>query len=126
MNEACYMTNEVVRDLYSNYNISGNNKNLMQFCRASVEKYIFGKIYPKLFEMYQLKYEKTDNLFIKRSKITKATNPIKILKQLGVNKKFIIVDGFKFSNASSKYDFRNNLNESVDSSNVSESEEASG
>ncbi len=119
------MTNEIVKDLYSNYNISGNNKNLMQFCRSSVEKYIFGKIYTKLFEMYQLKYSETDKLFAKRSLITKATNPIKVLKSLGVNKKFIIIDGFKFSTSSSKYDFKNNLNESCSSSNISESEEVS-
>lgn len=125
MNEACSITNEIVKDLYSNYNISGNNKNLMQFCRSSVEKYIFGKIYTKLFEMYKLKYEETDQEFNKRSLVTKATDPVSMLKHLGINKKYIIIDGFTFSNSNSKYEFESKLNESGESSNNTECEDAS-
>ena len=126
MNEAWIMTNEIVKNLYSNYNISGNNKNLMQFCRTSVEKYIFGKIYSRLFEMYQLKYQEEDKLFQERSITTMTTDPVSMLKHLGVNKKFIIWDRFKFSNSESKYEFKNKLPEgSENSSNISESESAS-
>ena len=126
MNETCFMTNDIVKSLYSTYNISGNNKNLMQFSRSSVEKYLFGKIYPKLFEMYKLKYKESDETFEKRSMITKATDPISMLKHLGVNKKYIICDGFRFSNSASKYDFKTKLpDESLESSNISGEENTS-
>lgn len=97
--------NELVSDLYSNYNISGNNKNLMQFCRASVEKYIFGKVYSKIFSMYLIKYKEANEKFAKRSAVIKATDPIKMLEHLGVNKKYIICDNFQFSNSNQTYEF---------------------
>ena len=120
------MTNEIVRSLYSTYNISGNNKNLMQFCRSSVEKFIFGKIYSRIFNVYVQKFKSENDKFTQRSKTTRETDPIDMLKHLGVNKKYIIWDGFCFSNSASKYDFKNKLPEdSIDVSNQSESEETS-
>jgi len=119
------MTNEIVSDLYSNYNISGNNKNLMQFCRASVEKYIFGKIYPKIFGMYLIKYEDVNAWFVKRSSIIKATDPITMLKHLGVNKKYIIWDNFQFSNSDQKYEFNNKIDSAKDAVEAAASESGS-
>ena len=101
------MTNMIVKDLYSNYNTSGNNKNLMQFCRASVEKYIYGKLYTKIFGMYTAKYGDKDKQFAERSAVVKATDPVTMLKHLGVNDKYIISDNFQFSNTEQKYDFNN-------------------
>jgi hypothetical protein len=111
MNEALSAINGIVKNLYSTYNISGNNKNLMQFWRTSVEKFIFGKIYHRIFALYKLKYKEIDDRFMERTKLTKATDPISMLKHLGVNKKYIIWDAFKFSNSESeKYEFSNNTN----------------
>jgi hypothetical protein len=126
MKEALSVTNDLVKNLYSTYNISGNNKNLMQFWRSSVEKFIFGKIYHQIFELYKIKNKETDDKFVERTKVTKATDPISMLKHLGVNKKYIIMDTFKFSNSESKvkYEFKNKLQDtSVELSNVSVSED---
>lgn len=90
MNTAFLMTNEIVMSLYSNHNIGGNSKNQMLFCRSSVEKYLFGKIYPCIFALYKHKYELANVTFDERSAIIKTKNPVSILKHLGVNKKFII------------------------------------
>jgi len=124
--EVYKITNDVVKDLYSNYNISGNNKNLMQFCRASVEKYIFSKIYSRMFSMYKYKFDETNRLYNERSLKTRSVDPIEMLKSLGVSKKYIIWDGFKFSNSDNKYEFskpRLSISESVDSSHISESDD---
>ena len=133
MKNAVEMTNEVVFSFYSNYNIGGNNKNLMLFCRTSVEKYVFGKIYPTMFAIYLKKYEDVDKLFVSRSAITKSTNPITLLKHLGINDKFIIRENFRFRNSELKYEYENskeeelpnNPFESEDKSDASNSEDLS-
>lgn len=79
-----------------------------------------------MFELYRINNKETDDKFIERTKVTKATDPISMLKHLGVNKKYIIMDTFKFSNSDSKlkYEFKNKLpDNSVELSNVSESED---
>jgi hypothetical protein len=111
MKIAIEMTNEIVYSFYSNYNIGGNNKNLMLFCRSSVEKYVFGKIYPTMFAIYLKKYEEIDRRFVLRSSITKSINPIRMLKHLGVNDKYIIRENFRFRNSELKYDYENSKEE---------------
>lgn len=128
LERVCVKTNEVVRDLYSNYNISGNNKNLMQFCRASVEKFIFSKVFSTLDNLYDYKYREENEKLTKRSAVTRAVDPIDMLKHLGVNEKFIICDSFRFSNSQSTYDFKSRkdvkTDNSVDSSVISGSEDS--
>jgi hypothetical protein len=125
LNEAFQLTNTVVNDLHSTHNISGNNKNLTQFCRSSVEKYLFSKIYTQILPIYKCKYLADDKLFSQRSMMTKATDPIEMLRHLGVNKKFIICEGFRFSNSVDKYEFeikKAQIDESISSSQIVESE----
>ena len=105
------MINVIVADLYSDYNMSRNSANPLQFWRTSVEKYIFSKVYPRIFGMYIMKYNETDATFVKRSAAIKAIDPIKMLEHLGVNKKYIISDNFQFSNSEQKFDF----NDTIDS-----------
>lgn len=125
MKIAVEMTNEVVHSFYSNYNIGGNNKNLMLFWRSSVEKYVFGKIYPTMFAIYLKRYEETDRQFVLRSSITKSTNPFRMLKHLGVNDKYIIRENFRFRNSELKYDYENNKEEEDFASNPFSWEEKS-
>ena len=80
----------------------------MNFCRSSVEKYVFSKIYKTIFSIYLKKNEEADRRFVERSSIVKSKNPIKILKHLDVNYKYIIWDNFKFRNNEHKYEFENN------------------
>jgi hypothetical protein len=38
----------------------------MHYCRPAVEKYIFTKLYDKLFAMYAIKNENEDKMFVER------------------------------------------------------------
>ena len=48
------LVNEVVDTLFRNFNYGkSENKRMMPFCRVAVEKYIFEKLYTRLFNMYK-------------------------------------------------------------------------
>ena len=95
----------------------------MIFWRSSVEKYVFSKIYKSIFSIYLKKNEADDKRFFERSLVVKSKNPIKILKHLDVNPKYIISDGFKFRNNEHKYEFENNKEGDTPRSVVSSSDE---
>jgi hypothetical protein len=48
----------------SQYNLGKeNSKDLLLHCRPTVERYIFGKLFDKLFVMYAIKNEEDDGEF---------------------------------------------------------------
>lgn len=50
--------NETVGSFESEYNLGKEiSKDLLLYCRPSVERYYFGKLYEKLFAMYAIKNE---------------------------------------------------------------------
>ena len=63
-------------------------------------------------------------MFVSRSAITKSTNPITMLKHLGVSDKFIIRENFRFRNSELKYDYEDTKGEEIPN-NPFESEEKS-
>lgn len=75
--------------------------------------------------MYTLKFQDIDKQFVERSTITREVDPIVMLKHLGINKKYIICDSFKFSNPDQAYELKSsqsvNIEGSADSV-ISESE----
>lgn len=62
----------------------------MTHCRPSVEKYIFSKLYDKLFAMYAIKNEEEDHLFVERSSLIKRMPAHDIMIYLGIRKQFIL------------------------------------
>lgn len=66
-----------------------------------------------------------DRKFVERSEVIKKTDPVEMLKHLGVNKKYIISDNFKFSNGLHDYDpnSKKKVNDTIDSV-ASESDES--
>jgi hypothetical protein len=72
------VVNETVSSFNSEYNLGKTSgKELLPYCRQSVEKYIFGKVHDKLFAMYAIKNEETDRLFVERSElIRKCQSPV--------------------------------------------------
>ena len=40
---------------------------MLQYCRPTVERYLFGKLHEKLFAMYKVKNEKDDRDFYRIS-----------------------------------------------------------
>jgi hypothetical protein len=66
------LVNETVHAFNSEYNLGNDKaKSLMPFCRPVVEKYVFSKLYDKLFAMYAIKNEGEDRLFVERSSLIK-------------------------------------------------------
>lgn len=65
-------------------------KDMLFYCRGTVEKYIFSKLFDFLFEMYAHRNEAEDDLFTQRSLRIKQMKPAKVMEYLGINNKFII------------------------------------
>ena len=65
-------------------------KDMLFYCRGTVEKYIFSKLFDSLFAMYAHKNEADDDLFSQRSLRIKQMKPSKVMEYLGINSKFII------------------------------------
>lgn len=58
------VVNETVLSFNSEYNLGKDiGKDILTFCRPAVERYIFSKLYEKLFAMYAIKNQAEDNLF---------------------------------------------------------------
>lgn len=85
------LVNETVHAFNSEYNLGNDKaKSLMPYCRPVVEKYVFSKLYDKLFAMYAIVNEQEDRLFNERSRLIKRMKPGDIMTYLGISKKFII------------------------------------
>lgn len=80
------VSNLSVRTFFSEYNCRNSSaKDFLPHCRASVERYIFSKLYERLFEMYKIKYEEEDKAFCLKIPILNANKGIKLMKLIGVN-----------------------------------------
>ena len=59
------MVNEVVETLFSEFNYGkSDTRKMMPFCRFAVEKYIFEKLYSRVFNMYKEKYKEKNEAFL--------------------------------------------------------------
>lgn len=66
------LTNETVLSFNSEYNLGKEmGKDLLHYSRPAVERYLFTKLFDKLFAMYAIKNNKDDELFCERSKLIK-------------------------------------------------------
>ena len=65
-------------------------KDMLYYCRGTVEKYIFSKLFESLHAMYAHRNEGDDHLFTQRSSRIKAMKPAQVMEYLGINHKFII------------------------------------
>ena len=62
---------------------------MLEHCRPTVERYVFGKLHDKLFSMYKLKNEVEDLKFEQVSVQMKARDQRELIKFLGVRDKLI-------------------------------------
>ena len=70
----------------SEYNLGKEmGKDMLFYCRGTVEKYIFAKLFEFLFAMYTHKNESEDELFTQRSLRIKSMKPAKVMEYLGIN-----------------------------------------
>lgn len=79
------VTNTAVKTFYSEYNCGKSSaKEYLPHCRASVERYLFSKLYERLFEMYKIKYEEEDKSLSLKRETLGANKGIKLMKTIGV------------------------------------------
>ena len=73
---------EVVSNLYKDFNYGRHEmQQIMPYCRISVEKYLFEKIYTTLAAIYQSKNEAIVKTYLtKRTKILTTYSPLSIFK----------------------------------------------
>lgn len=84
------IVNETITCFESQYNLGKEtSKEILVFCRPAVERYIFGKLFDKLFVMYAIKNETEDINFLNYSSQIKKINPSETMKFLGIKDKFI-------------------------------------
>lgn len=85
------VVNETVASFNSEYNLGKEmGKDMLFYCRGTVEKYVFSKLFEFLFSMYCYKNEADDELFTQRSLRIKQMKPTQVMEYLGINHKFII------------------------------------
>lgn len=96
------LVHETVHAFNSDYNLGKESaKSLMTYCRPAVEKYIFSKLYDKLFAMYAIKNEDEDRLFTERSLLIRRMKPVEVMQYLGIREKFQINESLNFTSRTS-------------------------
>ena len=63
---------------------------MLFYCRSTVEKYIFQRLFDVLIDLYTHRSESEDSLFTERSLKIKRMRPSKVMRYLGIDNKFII------------------------------------
>jgi hypothetical protein len=87
------MTNEAVETLFMEFNYGKNEtRRMMPFCRFSVEKYIFEKLYSTLNALYLHKnIESIDKFHAKKTKISENSLET-VLKSLDIKKRLWLIN----------------------------------
>lgn len=78
-----------VEALFSHYNFGrANSERVMVFCRPAVEKYIYSKIYPVLFAIYQEKLLNSDEKIQEIRQTYKAITDSELFDKLEIDSEF--------------------------------------
>jgi hypothetical protein len=91
MQELYKFTDDCVSTFYCYFNFGkSNTERMLPYCRPAVEKFIFNKIYPFIYDIYNFKHQEENKIFLINQNIIKIQkSPIQILKDLEVKKSFI-------------------------------------
>ncbi|CAG9316917.1 unnamed protein product [Blepharisma stoltei] len=83
------MVEDSVEALFSHYNFGRTNaESMMHFCRPAVEKYMYGKLFPHLFDIYKAKTSLIEQKFIEKRTQILEFNDEEILEKLQINEKY--------------------------------------
>jgi hypothetical protein len=94
MQELYKFTDDCVSTFYCYFNFGkSNTERMLPYCKPAVEKFIFNKIYPLIYDMYNTKYQEDNKIFMINQNLLKIQkSPIQILRDLEVKKSFIDQD----------------------------------
>jgi hypothetical protein len=83
------MIEETVEALFSHFNSGrANTEKMMHFCRPAVEKYIFGKLYSHLFQIYIAKYSVITSEFQSNRSALRSQSRAELMASLCIQPKF--------------------------------------
>jgi hypothetical protein len=84
------IVNEIVDILFNEFNCGkSETSQMMPHCRFAVEKFIFEKLYSRLFKMYEVKHKKFNDKFSKKQKeIFISYTKLEIFNFLELKRKF--------------------------------------
>lgn len=90
MESVIEIVSETVLAFESEYNLGKEaSRDVLLYCRPTVERYFFAKLHDKLFAMYAIRNQLIDEEFQSKSALIKKLPPAKALEYLGVRKQFI-------------------------------------
>ena len=95
MESVYLLVNELTETFFADFNYGrAETKQMMPYCRISVEKYIFDKVYMQLFAIYSHKFEEQSHLYNEKiAQIHQNNTCVQQFKYLDVTLFF-----FNFSN----------------------------
>jgi len=101
MAKVFYKINQVTETFFADFNYGkSETRKIMPFCKTSVEKFLFEKVYSNLFGMYQIKFDKQSTMFREQThEILKEKNHLKHLKFLEIPLKFWLINPDKLTEA---------------------------
>ncbi len=83
------MVTEAVKSLHHQCNYGkSEGKDYLMYCRQCVERYMFSKLYDRLFLMYLSKSAETDRLFAERRSLCQKRKGLPLMRLIGVSQKF--------------------------------------
>ncbi len=77
--------NETVKAFSTPQANLGVSKELLSYCRPSVEKYIFTRLYDRLFAMYMARHEEEDERFVAKRSALKPLRGADMMRKLEVS-----------------------------------------
>jgi hypothetical protein len=86
---------QAVETLFTHYNYGrANTERMMSFCRPAVEKYVYGKVYPVLFAIYECKSGPADReIAAKRLRLSALDGP-EAYREVGIKAEFMLPGGY--------------------------------
>lgn len=90
MEEVTAIIDDCVYTFQCTFNLGkSKTEKILLFCRPGIEKFIFNKIYPLMYELYCKKYEDDNRHFlISQNEIKAKLSPEKIMENLEIKRKF--------------------------------------
>lgn len=83
------MVEDAVDALFSHYNFGRKNaESMMQFCRPAVEKYMYGKLFSHLLDIYKAKTQALENKYLEKKLILFEMSHQEIMDKLQIAERY--------------------------------------
>jgi len=106
MESVYLLVNEITETFFADFNYGkSETKQMMPYCKISVEKYIFDKVYTQLFAMYLQKFQKPSAKYTQKvNEINQKSSNVEQFKFLDIPQKFWLIKKDKLNENSELID----------------------